>query len=356
MKTIDLSVIIPVYNVDAYVEACLRSVMEQEHNGFDVECIIVDDRGQDGSMDVVRRTLDTYKGDIEFKIIEHDENRGLSAARNTAIRVARGKYVTFLDSDDRLLSGALAGMYQLTVKYPGVDIVQGEVQLDKPAKWLGRYFNVSSAEFPECITEKRAAKRTILFDMPVTAWAKLIRSEFIIGNNLYYTEGMIHEDDMWDVCASQYIKHIAFYFTPVYYYNNGLATSITGNTDKTRSFVARMMIIEKATELFAHNPCQSYYDYILWKLEISNKIAFWADVSDKVIAKKAIDGMRKAVKNTKCFPLNMAACYFSLPLVICNNQIIAPICRRLLKKYSNIYSRKLSAGDGSEDFSHSSDL
>ena len=64
MKTIDLSVIIPVYNVEAYVEACLCSVMEQEHVGFEVECIIVDDRGRDGSMNVVRRTLDTYKGDI----------------------------------------------------------------------------------------------------------------------------------------------------------------------------------------------------------------------------------------------------------------------------------------------------
>ena len=356
MKTIDLSVIIPVYNVEAYVEACLRSVMEQEHGGFNVECIIVDDRGQDGSMDVVRRTLDTYKGDIEFKIIEHDENHGLSAARNTAIRAARGKYVTFLDSDDRLLPGALAGMYQLTVKYPGVDIVQGGIKLDKPAKWLGPFFNVSAAEFPESIADKKIVKHAILFDMPVTAWAKLIRRDFITSNNLYFIEGMIHEDDMWDVCASQYIERISFYFTPVYYYNNDMPNSIMGNPDKTRSFIAKMKIIEKATELFAQNPCKSYYDYILWKLEISNKIAFWADVSDKVIAKKAIDGMRKAVKNTKCFPLNMAACYFSLPLVICNNQIIAPICRRLLKKYSNIYSRKLSAGDGSEDFSHSSDL
>ena len=355
MKTIDLSVIIPVYNVEAYVEACLCSVMEQEHVGFEVECIIVDDRGRDGSMNVVRRTLDTYKGDIEFKIIEHDENHGLSAARNTAIREARGKYVTFLDSDDRLLPGALAGMYQLTVKYPGVDIVQGEVQLDKPAKWLGRYFNVSSAELPECITDRSTAKRIILFEIPVTAWAKLIRREFITDNNLYYVEGMIHEDDMWDLCASQYIECIAFYFTPVYYYNNYIANSIMGNPDKTRSFVAKMMIIEKATELFAHNPCQYYYDYILWKLEISNKIALWADVSDKMIAKKAIDGMRKAVKDTKCFPLNMAACYFSLPPVICNNQIIAPICRRLVRKYSNFYSQKTVSND-SEDFSHSSGL
>lgn len=341
MKTIDLSVIIPVYNVEAYVEACLRSVMEQEHKGFDVECIIVDDRGSDNSMGVVRRTLDTYKGDIEFKIIEHDKNRGLSAARNTAIRAARGKYVTFLDSDDRLLPGALAGMYQLTVKYPGVDIVQGGIKLDKPAKWLGQFFNVSAAEFPECIADKKIAKHAILFEIPVTSWAKLIRRDFIIANDLFFTEGIVHEDDMWAVCASLYIESFAFYFIPVYYYNNDMPNSIMGNPDKTRSFIAKMKIIEKATELFAQNPCKSYYDYILWKLEISNKIALWADISDKVIAKKAIGYMRKAVADTKCLPLNVAACYYSLPLVICNNQVTAPIYRRLLKKYSSLYSRKI---------------
>lgn len=341
MKTIDVSVIIPVYNVEAYVEACLRSVMLQEHEGFGVECIVVDDCGADNSMDVVRRTLKTYKGDIEFKIIEHDKNRGLSAARNTAIRVARGKYVTFLDSDDRLLPGALAGMYQLTVKYPGVDIVQGEVQLDKPDKGLDPFLGVSSVSLPEYISDKSTAKHTILFDMPVTASAKLIRRDFITSNNLYYTEGMIHEDDMWDVCASQYIECIAFYFTPVYYYNNYISNSIMGNPDKTRSFVARMKIIEKAAECYIQNPCRAYYDYILWKLEVSNKAALWADVSGKVIAKKAIDCMRKAVADTKCLPLNVAAYYYSMPLALCNNRIIAPVFRRLLKKYKNNYSRKL---------------
>ena len=333
MKTIDLSVIIPVYNVEAYVEACLRSVMLQEHEGFGVECIVVDDCGADNSMDVVHRTLKTYKGDIEFKIIEHDENRGLSAARNTAIRVARGKYVTFLDSDDRLLPGALAGMYQLTVKYPGVDIVQGEVQLDKPDKGFDQFLGVSSVSLPEYISERQVAKRTILFEMPVTAWAKLIRRDFITSNNLYFIEGMIHEDDMWDVCASQHIESIAFYFTPVYYYNNDMPNSIMGNPDKTRSFVAKMMIIEKATELFAHNPCQSYYDYIFWKLDIDTKIGIWNDISDKMIAKKTIADMRKAIAKNNCSLLHIKTWYYSLPIFISGNKLIKTVSRYLFCRY-----------------------
>lgn len=341
MKTIDLSVIIPVYNVEAYVEACLCSVMLQEHEGLGVECIVVDDCGADNSMDVVRRTLNTYKGDIEFRIIEHDKNRGLSAARNTAIRAARGKYVTFLDSDDRLLPGALAGMYQLTVKYPGVDIVQGEVQLDKPDKGFDPFLGISSVSLPEYISDKSTAKHTILFNMPVTAWAKLIRRDFITSNNLYYTEGMIHEDDMWDVCASQHIESIAFYFTPVYYYNNGLANSITGNMDKTRSFVARMKIIEKVAECYIQNPCRAYYDYILWKLDIDTKIGIWNAVSDKTIANSYIAGMRKVIAKTNCRPLRMDARYFSLPMSVCGNKLIKTAFKYFFGRYKNKYAQKL---------------
>lgn len=336
-----ISVIIPVYNVEAYVEACLRSVMEQEHGGFNVECIIVDDRGQDGSMDVVRRTLDTYKGDIEFKIIEHDKNRGLSAARNTAIRAARGKYVTFLDSDDRLLPGALAGMYRLTLKYPGVEIVQGEVQLDKPDKGLDPFLGVSSVSLPEYISDKSTAKRTILFDMPVTAWAKLIRRDFITSNNLYYTEGMIHEDDMWDVCASQYINTIAFYFAPVYYYYYGIANSITQKADKTRSFVARMKIIEKAAECYIQNPCRAYYDYILWKLNIDTKIGIWYAVCDKTTANSYIAGMRKVIAKTNCSPLRIAAWYYSLPVTISKNWFIIRFYNHIFGRYKNKFAQKL---------------
>lgn len=342
MKMIDVSVIIPVYNVEAYVEACLRSVMEQAHSGFNVECIIVDDRGQDGSMDVVRRTLDTYKGDIEFKIIEHDENHGLSAARNTAIRASCGKYVTFLDSDDRLLPGALAGMYQLTVKYPGVDIVQGNTRLNKENEYLRSALEISPARLPEFIPNSSEAKHLLLFDMPVIACAKLIRRDFITSNNIYYTEGMVHEDDMWDICASRYIRTLAFYFSYVYYYNNDIENSITQKSDKTRSLLGRIALIPRAAECYEQEPCIDYYDYLMRRLDFVNKSELWASVRDRKIVRKAISKMRKNIAKSNCpLPIRLAALYFTLPNLIGSNRFILPAFRRfsgLLKRY---YIRKL---------------
>ena len=97
-----ISIIIPVYNVELYVEECLQSVANQTMTEG-IECIIVDDRGQDNSAAIAKQYIDSYKGDIRFTFIQREKNGGLSAARNTGIEAATGEYVYFLDSDDYLV-------------------------------------------------------------------------------------------------------------------------------------------------------------------------------------------------------------------------------------------------------------
>ena len=87
-----LSIIIPVYNVEPYIEDCLRSVMRQTYQGA-MECLIVDDCGTDDSMAIAERTIATYEGPIVFQVLHHERNRGLSAARNTGTLAAKGDYL-----------------------------------------------------------------------------------------------------------------------------------------------------------------------------------------------------------------------------------------------------------------------
>lgn len=101
-----ISIIIPVYNVELYVEECLQSVANQTMTEG-IECIIVDDRGQDNSAAIAKQYIDSYKGDIRFTFIQREKNGGLSAARNTGIEAATGEYVYFLDSDDYLVPSAI---------------------------------------------------------------------------------------------------------------------------------------------------------------------------------------------------------------------------------------------------------
>ena len=95
-----LTVVVPVYNVEEWVDRCLESLAEQDFRDFEVVCV------NDGSTDASRERLAAWEArDARIRVIDQ-ENGGLSAARNAGIRAARGDYVCFLDSDDRLLPGA----------------------------------------------------------------------------------------------------------------------------------------------------------------------------------------------------------------------------------------------------------
>lgn len=89
-----ISIIIPIYNVEAYIEDCLKSVVSQTclMQGVQVECILVDDCGTDNSISIAEAIIDRINEneDLTFKLLHHEHNRGLSAARNTGMEVAQG--------------------------------------------------------------------------------------------------------------------------------------------------------------------------------------------------------------------------------------------------------------------------
>ena len=117
-KGIDVSIIIPVYNTEAYLEDCLNSIMRQQ-TSCNVEVLIIDDGSNDGSVEVMER----YCNIPNVKVI-HQENRGFSGARNRGLDEARGKYVMFVDSDDLLEVNAVEALY-IRAESCRADIVSG---------------------------------------------------------------------------------------------------------------------------------------------------------------------------------------------------------------------------------------
>ena len=103
-----VSIVVPVYNVESYIEECLQSVCSQTYENLEIIC--VDDVGNDRSMDVVRSFA---VKDCRIKIIEHDKNKGLAEARNTGLEHVSGDYVFFLDSDDWLSIEVTADGYEI---------------------------------------------------------------------------------------------------------------------------------------------------------------------------------------------------------------------------------------------------
>ena len=95
-----VSIIIPVYNVSLYIERCIKSVMSQTYQ--DIECILVNDATPDDSIAIAERLIADYNGTIQFRILNHEHNKGQSTARNTGIDASTGDYLYFLDSDDEI--------------------------------------------------------------------------------------------------------------------------------------------------------------------------------------------------------------------------------------------------------------
>ena len=118
-----VSVGIPVYNVAAYVERALLSALNQTFP--DIEYIIVDDKGTDNSMDIVRRVISEHPRGKDVRIIEQEVNKGLGAARDTMIANATAPYIYFMDSDDELTADAIALLYNAMSVSGGAQVAAG---------------------------------------------------------------------------------------------------------------------------------------------------------------------------------------------------------------------------------------
>lgn len=118
-----ISIIVPIYGVEPYIKKCLISIMSQSLTSG-VECILVNDCTKDESINIAQKLIDEYRGNIKFRIINREENGGLSAARNTGILEAKGDYLYFLDSDDYITPDCIKVLAETAQKFPKAQIVQ----------------------------------------------------------------------------------------------------------------------------------------------------------------------------------------------------------------------------------------
>lgn len=223
-----ISIIIPVYKVELYIRRCIESVINQDYNGL-TECIVIDDCSPDNSIKIVETCVRNYKGQIEFHIIHHKINKGLSAARNTGIRISKGEYLYFLDADDYIEKDCLRSLVQIKNKYSDVDLIQAGAN----ACW-GDFGLEGRNDLPDYTENKLWIKKAFLKRtlFPVTSWNKLIKKDFIIKNNLFFKEGIIHEDEHWNFFACKYLSSFAICRKNTYNYITRDGSIMQENNEK----------------------------------------------------------------------------------------------------------------------------
>ena len=187
-----ISIIIPVYNVEEYIERCLKSAIEQTIK--ETEIIIVND----GSTDKSKEKIEKYIKENKDKIIYLEkENGGLSSSRNYGLKYAKGEYVAFLDSDDYIEKEAYEQMYELAKK-ENSDMVQ--------CGFLWEYPNKKK----KAVVEICKNKKELMEKGRVEAWNKLIKREIIEKNDIKFPEGLRYEDMEFFYKLIPYLNKVSY--------------------------------------------------------------------------------------------------------------------------------------------------
>lgn len=205
------SVIIPVYNVEKYINRCLKSILSQHYN--DLEIIVIDN----GSTDRSGSICDIYANEYANFSVYHIENHGVGSARNFGLSKARGEFIYFVDSDDYLVGNLFAEFEDKLT--PDLDLL------------VFSYYN----SFEQEMTEKNRTKKILpyngsydkydfskifkdlfLSDMLYTVWNKLYRREFLIENNISFEKYELGEDvrfnlDVYHKVNKVYLSQDSYY-------------------------------------------------------------------------------------------------------------------------------------------------
>ena len=231
---VSISIIIPIYNVEVYIRRCLESVMTQEIVGATVECILIDDCTPDRSMEIAKEMVDDYDGPISFVLLRHEENRGLSAARNTGILHAKGDYVFFMDSDDYIMPNSLQYFLNNQAKFQDVDILIGNAINRKANN------NLINDVQDTCLMTDRDLlfQRMLQHKIYLYAWNKLIKRDVLMHHHIFFEEGILYEDQCWSYLLFSKVSSILLLSQVTYVYEYNLnsivhTTFTIENADKT---------------------------------------------------------------------------------------------------------------------------
>lgn len=241
----DLQIVVPVYNVENYVEECVDSIIAQQTN-YKYLVVIVNDGSTDGSL----QKLEKYEGRPNIEIISQ-QNKGLAGARNRGMQNIRARYVTFVDSDDRLLPGAIESLVNTAIKYDA-DVVEGGYKILHNGSilqgcthefWIGSEWNGRLTGYP---------------------WGKIFRAELF--RDICFPEGYLFEDSLMSTVLYPLCKRMVTIADEVYLYRinpTGILSSLKKRNPRViESLLVTIQLMED-NRARGMEPDQQAYDNFL---------------------------------------------------------------------------------------------
>lgn len=256
-KVPKFSIIIPIYNVEKFLQDCLNSIQSQTLKDFEVICI------NDGSTDNSLEILQDYASKDSRFIIISQENQGPGIARNTGINLAKGEYIVFVDPDDFIDINSLQILYENFQK-SGVKVIQFDFQCCRENGKFDRYrifkkqlkniyhYKIKDNE----IFSWHNIPKKDLQDMWMAVWNKAYKTDFIKSNNIKMAPSKIGEDHLFSISANLLADEILYLNKPLYHYRTRLGSMVNKPSNDNFCIFENIELVKKF--LIEHNLLEEY--------------------------------------------------------------------------------------------------
>jgi len=237
-----LSIVIPVYNVENYLDRCLSSILK--NNLDNCEILLIDD----GSTDKSAEICDMYSSKYAFVRSFHKENGGASDARNFGISKAVGKYIWFVDSDDKITENSIIKFIEIiNSNMPDVIICQSKVidqksEIYDECKYSIKTGCYSSEEF---MVELKNNPKSVIF----CPQYYIVKRSFLLNNELYFYKGIIYEDELWIPQLLINAKNI-YYSNLNVYFHYMIETSVMHSTKLEKCGKSDFIVATELIKIF----------------------------------------------------------------------------------------------------------
>ncbi|NMG29129.1 glycosyltransferase family 2 protein [Aromatoleum evansii] len=239
MENVDVSFVIPAYNCSKVVGRAIESIMNQKLSAFEI--VIVNDCSNDDTLEV----LDEFARQFSFlRVISHEVNKNLGAARNTGIDASRGEFVYFVDADDWLEPGGVAGLLEVA-RARGLDVVACGVQTVSEDGEVKPYhaWDFESSGGIEGVDYFSQYK------IGAIAWNKLYRKSFLDRHEIRFVEGYFHEDIIFTArIALECMRYVSISKVVMNYFQS--KTSICNSVPTRRHLASYLNLYISMAEYF----------------------------------------------------------------------------------------------------------
>ena len=242
-----VSVIIPVYNTEKYIERCLLSVTRQTHKNLEIIC--VNDATQDHAMEIVQKFA---QSDPRIQIVIRGKNEGPSAARNSGFKVATGEYVYYIDSDDWIDENYLEILLQQALQHKTDIVLNNHIISEyEDGRQEDYYWGPYDKKIPqgEFLSREDAINNT-----PCMVWCHLYKRSFLVQHQLSFPEGYLNEDTYYHVITTLYADNVFAFYGPAAYHYLQRDYSIMGKLHKKGRPLAYVKIIKLMCDFFKEHP------------------------------------------------------------------------------------------------------